>query len=42
MGFNFPRLIFLFQVLRSEEENEKVLIFDDSRKKYVMLTPEEW
>lgn len=42
MGFNFPRLIFPVSSFKIREENEKVLIFDDSRKKYVMLTPEEW
>ncbi len=30
------------QVFRFKEEKEKTYIFDDFRKKYVVLTPEEW
>ena len=37
MQLNFPE--FKFQI---KTENNKYLIFDDIRKKYVVLTPEEW
>ncbi len=34
---NFPKTVF-----KIKEENKRFYIFDKSRKKYVILTPEEW
>lgn len=37
MKLNLPEYLFKFQ-----KKNEKTYIFDPFRKKYVVLTPEEW
>ena len=37
MPLNFPTYQF-----RTKQDNNRMLIFDDIRKKYVTLTPEEW
>lgn len=42
MPFNLPGLIFPPSNFKIKEEKEKLFILDPSRKKYVLLTPEEW
>ena len=39
---DLPQLNFPFSKFKIKEENGKLSIFDDSRKKYIVLTPEEW
>jgi hypothetical protein len=42
MSFEFPKLTFPVSNFKVKEEGGKMYIFDDSRRKYVILTPEEW
>ncbi|HOO84355.1 MAG TPA: type I restriction enzyme HsdR N-terminal domain-containing protein [Prolixibacteraceae bacterium] len=42
MDFNFQQLNFPFSKFKIEERNGKLFIFDDARKRFVALTPEEW
>lgn len=42
MNTDFPELNFPFSKFRLKETENKLQIFDDARKKYVILTPEEW
>jgi hypothetical protein len=37
-----PRLRFPASRFKLKEEGDKLYIFDQSRRKYVLLTPEEW
>jgi type I site-specific restriction-modification system R (restriction) subunit len=39
---NIPRLNFPESSFKMKEENKRIFIFDDTRKKYLVLTPEEW
>ena len=39
---NFPELNFPSYELRTRQSERKTLVFDIVRKKYVVLTPEEW
>jgi hypothetical protein len=39
---NLPRLNFPVYVFRFSEEEGQTKVFDPARKKYVVLTPEEW
>lgn len=40
--FPFTKLNFPASKFRLKEENGKMWIFDDARKKYYQITPEEW
>jgi hypothetical protein len=42
MSIKFPILNFPDADLRFNEINGRIHVFDVSRKKYVVLTPEEW
>lgn len=42
MNTALPELNFPFSKFKIKEENGKLYIFDDARKKFVALTPEEW
>lgn len=42
MSFDFPKLNFPVSNFKVKEEDGKMYIHDDSRRKYVLLTPEEW
>lgn len=39
---SFPALLFPAYSFKIQETNGKNYIFDDIRKKYILLTPEEW
>ena len=39
---DLPELNFPYSKFKIKEEEGKLHIFDDSRKKYIALTPEEW
>lgn len=42
MEIDLPKLNFPSSSFKLEEKNGKLFIFDNSRKRYVILTPEEW
>lgn len=42
MIHDLPELNFPNSKFKLKEEDGKLFIFDDARKKFVMLTPEEW
>ena len=42
MDLNFEKLNFPASNFKLKEEEGKLKIFDDSRRKYIALTPEEW
>jgi hypothetical protein len=42
MEITLPKLNYPISKFKLKQENGKMFIFDDSRKKYVSLTPEEW
>lgn len=42
MDFDFKQLNFPYSKFRIEERNGKLFIFDDARRRFVTLTPEEW
>ena len=39
---DLPQLNFPFSKFKIKEDKGKLFIFDDSRKKFIALTPEEW
>lgn len=42
MKANLPRLNFPVSNFRLKEAGDKLMIFDEARRRYVVLTPEEW
>jgi hypothetical protein len=42
MGLQFPKLCFPASSFKLKQEGDKMYIFDQSRRKFVLLTSEEW